>query len=69
MQNMPQYIRDLVLKYGIRNVTILTAGADRQRGHHVRNIHRIEPFFSWTYFRRSRIGVHQEKNEDCPGLA
>jgi len=21
----------------------------------------IEPFFSWTYFRKSRIGVHQEK--------
>jgi len=20
----------------------------------------IEPFFSWTYFRKSRLGVHQE---------
>ncbi len=60
MQNMPPYIRDLVAKYGIRNVTILTQAPTGTVGTMVGTSTGIEPFFSWTYFRKSRLGVHQE---------
>ncbi len=61
MQAMPAYIRDLVLKYGIRNVTILTQAPTGTVGTMVGTSTGIEPFFSWTYFRKSRLGVHEEK--------
>lgn len=61
MKNMPSYIRDLVAKYGIRNVTILTQAPTGTVGTMVSTSTGIEPFFSWTYFRKSRLGVHEEK--------
>jgi ribonucleoside-diphosphate reductase alpha chain len=61
MKAMPAYIRDLVSKYGIRNVTILTQAPTGTVGTMVGTSTGIEPFFSWTYFRKSRLGVHEEK--------
>jgi ribonucleoside-diphosphate reductase alpha chain len=61
MQRMPEYIRHLVRSYGIRNVTILTQAPTGTIGTMVGTSTGIEPFFSWTYFRKSRLGVHQEK--------
>ncbi len=61
MKNMPAYIRDLVAQYGIRNVTILTQAPTGTVGTMVGTSTGIEPFFSWTYFRKSRLGVHEEK--------
>ncbi len=61
MKNMPEYIRDLVKEYGIRNVTILTQAPTGTVGTMVGTSTGIEPFFSWTYFRKSRLGVHEEK--------
>ncbi len=60
MQHMPAYIRDLVKKYGVRNVTILTQAPTGTIGTMVGTSTGIEPFFSWVYFRKSRLGVHQE---------
>jgi ribonucleoside-diphosphate reductase alpha chain len=60
MQRMPEYIRHLVRSYGIRNVTILTQAPTGTVGTMVGTSTGIEPFFSWTYFRKSRLGVHQE---------
>ncbi len=60
MKNMPEYIRHLVGKYGIRNVTILTQAPTGTVGTMVGTSTGIEPFFSWTYYRKSRLGVHQE---------
>ncbi|OGE98404.1 MAG: ribonucleoside-diphosphate reductase, adenosylcobalamin-dependent [Candidatus Doudnabacteria bacterium RIFCSPLOWO2_12_FULL_42_9] len=60
MQRMPKYIRHLVRSYGIRNVTILTQAPTGTVGTMVGTSTGIEPFFSWTYFRKSRLGVHQE---------
>jgi len=60
MKGMPAYIRDLVAKYGIRNVTILTQAPTGTVGTMVGTSTGIEPFFSWTYFRKSRLGVHEE---------
>src|SRR3989344_2044352 len=61
MQRMPEYIRHLVRQYGIRNVTILTQAPTGTIGTMVGTSTGIEPFFSWTYFRKSRLGVHQEQ--------
>lgn len=61
MKKMPQYIRDLVARYGVRNVTILTQAPTGTVGTMVGTSTGIEPFFSWTYFRKSRLGVHEEK--------
>jgi ribonucleoside-diphosphate reductase alpha chain len=61
MKGMPSYIRDLVSKYGIRNVTILTQAPTGTVGTMVGTSTGIEPFFSWTYYRKSRLGVHEEK--------
>jgi ribonucleoside-diphosphate reductase alpha chain len=60
MKQMPSYIRDLVAQYGIRNVTIMTQAPTGTVGTMVGTSTGIEPFFSWTYFRKSRLGVHQE---------
>jgi ribonucleoside-diphosphate reductase alpha chain len=60
MQRMPEYIRHLVRQYGIRNVTILTQAPTGTIGTMVGTSTGIEPFFSWTYFRKSRLGVHKE---------
>ncbi len=61
MKQMPAYIRNLTAKYGIRNVTILTQAPTGTVGTMVGTSTGIEPFFSWTYFRKSRLGVHEEK--------
>src|SRR3989338_8870331 len=60
MLRMPEYIRHLVRSYGIRNVTILTQAPTGTIGTMVGTSTGVEPFFSWTYFRKSRLGVHQE---------
>jgi ribonucleoside-diphosphate reductase alpha chain len=61
MKAMPDYIRGLVRQYGIRNVTIMTQAPTGTVGTMVGTSTGIEPFFSWTYFRKSRLGVHEEK--------
>ncbi|MEK7651916.1 MAG: adenosylcobalamin-dependent ribonucleoside-diphosphate reductase [Patescibacteria group bacterium] len=61
MKAMPEYIRSLVRQYGVRNVTIMTQAPTGTIGTMVGTSTGIEPFFSWTYFRKSRLGVHEEK--------
>ena len=61
MKQMPEYIRNLVKQYGVRNVTIMTQAPTGTVGTMVGTSTGIEPFFSWTYFRKSRLGVHEEK--------
>lgn len=60
MKAMPDYIRSLVREHGIRNVTILTQAPTGTIGTMVGTSTGIEPFFSWVYFRKSRLGVHEE---------
>ncbi|MDB4939640.1 MAG: ribonucleoside-diphosphate reductase, adenosylcobalamin-dependent [Candidatus Doudnabacteria bacterium] len=61
MKTMPEYIRSMVRQYGIRNVTIMTQAPTGTIGTMVGTSTGIEPFFSWSYFRKSRLGVHEEK--------
>ncbi|HBW73764.1 MAG TPA: adenosylcobalamin-dependent ribonucleoside-diphosphate reductase [Candidatus Magasanikbacteria bacterium] len=60
MRGMPERVREAVRQYGIRNVTLLTQAPTGTVGTMVGTSTGIEPFYSWTYFRKSRLGVHQE---------
>ncbi|MBL8130660.1 MAG: hypothetical protein JNL42_02275, partial [Anaerolineae bacterium] len=60
METMPTDIREKVRKHGIRNVTLLTQAPNGTIGTMVNTSTGIEPFFSWKYYRRSRLGMHEE---------
>ncbi len=60
MQHMPEEIRELVRERGIRNVTLLTQAPTGTTGTMVNTSTGIEPFFSWVYYRKSRLGLHEE---------
>jgi ribonucleoside-diphosphate reductase alpha chain len=60
MQKMPKDIRERVRKEGIRNVTLLTQAPTGTTGTMVNTSTGIEPFFSWKYYRKSRLGLHEE---------
>ncbi|NUQ03977.1 MAG: adenosylcobalamin-dependent ribonucleoside-diphosphate reductase [Anaerolineae bacterium] len=60
METMPSDIREKVRKHGIRNVTLLTQAPNGTIGTMVNTSTGIEPFFSWKYYRRSRLGMHEE---------
>ncbi len=61
MQSMPEDIREKVRKYGIRNVTLTTQAPTGTTGTMVNTSTGIEPFFSWVYYRKSRLGLHEEQ--------
>ena len=61
MQTMPADIRERVRKEGIRNVTLLTQAPTGTTGTMVNTSTGIEPFFSWVYYRKSRLGLHEEQ--------
>ena len=61
MRDMPAEIRERVRRDGIRNVTILTQAPTGTTGTMVNTSTGIEPFFSWQYFRKSRLGMHEEQ--------
>ncbi len=61
MQAMPADIRESVHQHGIRNVTLLTQAPNGTTGTMVNTSTGIEPFFSWVYYRKSRLGLHEEQ--------
>ncbi len=60
MKSMPQDVREKIKKHGVRNVTLLTQAPNGTIGTMVATSTGIEPFYSWTYFRKSRLGVYEE---------
>jgi ribonucleoside-diphosphate reductase alpha chain len=61
MQQMPEQVIEGVRKNGLRNVTLLTQAPTGTTGTMVNTSTGIEPFFSWVYYRKSRLGLHEEK--------
>ena len=61
MQSMPDDVRQKVRQHGIRNVTLLTQAPTGTTGTMVNTSTGIEPFFSWVYYRKSRLGLHEEQ--------
>lgn len=61
MRGMPEHVRQAVATKGSRNVTLLTQAPTGTTGTMVSTSTGIEPFFSWSYFRKSRLGLHEER--------
>ena len=61
MQNMPEDVREAVREKGARNVTLLTQAPNGTIGTMVGTSTGIEPFYFWSYFRKSRLGKHEER--------
>jgi ribonucleoside-diphosphate reductase alpha chain len=61
MQNMPAHVIEAVRSKGLRNVTLLTVAPTGTTGTMVGTSTGIEPYFSWSYFRKSRLGIHEER--------
>ena len=61
MQAMPQNLRQKIRRDGIRNVTLLTQAPTGTTGTMVNTSTGVEPFFSWVYYRKSRLGLHEEQ--------
>jgi ribonucleoside-diphosphate reductase alpha chain len=61
MKAMPKQVREWVKTKGIRNVTLLTQAPNGTIGTMVGTSTGIEPFYSWTYHRKSRLGIHEER--------
>ncbi len=61
MLSMPSAVRDKVRRDGIRNVTLLTQAPTGTTGTMVNTSTGVEPFYSWVYYRKSRLGLHEEQ--------
>lgn len=61
MRGMPDNVREAVARNGIRNVTLLTQAPTGTTGTMVATSTGIEPFYSWSYYRKSRLGMHEER--------
>ncbi|HZB94631.1 MAG TPA: LAGLIDADG family homing endonuclease, partial [Herpetosiphonaceae bacterium] len=61
MQAMPEHVRETVRTKGLRNVTLLTVAPTGTTGTMVATSTGVEPYFSWSYFRKSRLGIHEER--------
>ncbi len=61
MQAMPEQVREAVRTKGLRNVTLLTVAPTGTTGTMVATSTGVEPYFSWSFFRKSRLGVHEER--------
>ncbi len=61
MQTMPEDLQEKIRHDGIRNVTLLTQAPTGTTGTMVNTSTGVEPFFSWVYYRKSRLGLHEEQ--------
>ncbi|MYE26535.1 MAG: ribonucleoside-diphosphate reductase, adenosylcobalamin-dependent, partial [Chloroflexi bacterium] len=61
MRAMPDDVRSKIRRDGIRNVTLLTQAPTGTTGTMVNTSTGVEPFFSWVYYRKSRLGLHEEQ--------
>src|SRR5699024_9882394 len=62
MKQMPEDIREGVLKHGIRNSHLLTVAPTGSTGTMVGVSTGLEPYFSFSYFRSGRLGKFIEVN-------
>ncbi len=60
MRGMPEEIREIVSRKGIRNVTLLTQAPTGTVGTMVGTSTGIEPFYAFKYMRQSRLGLDEQ---------
>jgi len=61
MKGMPDEVKERIWKYGIRNVCLLTQAPTGSSGTMVGTSTGIEPYYSWTYYRKGRFGKYKEE--------
>ena len=61
MSRMSDKVHSAIREKGLRNVTLLTVAPTGTTGTMVNTSTGVEPYFSWSYFRTSRLGVHEER--------
>lgn len=61
MQGMPAEVQAAVREKGMRNVTLLTQAPTGTTGTMVNTSTGIEPFYFWSFHRKGRMGIHEEK--------
>ncbi len=59
MKQMPQELRDLILKDGMRNVSFTTQAPTGTVGTMLGTSTGIEPYYAFEFFRQSRLGFHK----------
>lgn len=60
-KRLPEKVRKAIREKGLRNVTLLTVAPTGSTGTMVGTSTGIEPYFSWSHIRKSRLGSHEEK--------
>lgn len=60
LQNMPEFIREGILKNGIRNSHLLTVAPTGSTGTMIGGSTGLEPYFAFSYFRSGRLGKFME---------
>lgn len=60
-KGLPDFVRDQIREYGLRNVCLLTQAPTGTTGTMVGTSTGIEPFHGWVTKRTSRLGVHVER--------
>ncbi|MBI4185602.1 adenosylcobalamin-dependent ribonucleoside-diphosphate reductase [Candidatus Berkelbacteria bacterium] len=61
VKTLPESVRLAIKRDGLRNVTLNTQAPNGTIGTMVGTSTGIEPFYYWTYQRKSRLGMHEEK--------
>lgn len=61
IQRLSDETRQKIATQGIRNATLLTQAPTGTVGTMVGTSTGIEPFYFWSYIRKGRLGVHEEK--------
>lgn len=62
MKRMPQFIRDEILEFGIRNSHLLTVAPTGSTGTMIGCATGLEPYYSFKYYRSGRLGKSIEVN-------
>ena len=60
MLKMDEDVREKIRRQGIRNVTLLTVAPTGTTGTMVAKSTGIEPYFSWKWYRKGRLGYFEE---------
>lgn len=59
IQTLPDHVREEIKKHGMRNVCLLTQAPTGSTGTMIGTSTGIEPYYSWTYWRKGRLGMRE----------
>ena len=55
-KQLPEHVRQYIKEHGMRNVCVLTQAPTGITGTMIGTSTGIEPYYSWTYWRKGRLG-------------